>query len=82
MDEQRDLVVVGTKDGSGFLGDAADWRQPGEQRTEYGTETLFDTETVRASVASSSASRSGKNPLPRGVDKSKASNFIQKRIRR
>ena len=43
MDEQRDLVAVGTGDGGGFPGNPADRWQPGEQRTEYGAETLFDT---------------------------------------
>jgi hypothetical protein len=43
MDEQRDLVVVGTKDGCGLPGHAVDRRQPREQRTEYGAEALFDT---------------------------------------
>jgi hypothetical protein len=46
LSEQRDLVVVGTKDGGGFPGHTADRRQPGEQRTEYGTETLFDTDDI------------------------------------
>jgi len=51
MDEQRDLVVVGTRDGCGFPGHTADRRQPGEQRTEYRTEALFDTGRQLAPIA-------------------------------